>query len=201
MTKDLDQHVGTDRVLETARCLLRHPDSCDMSRALSAFTSQCFPRELPLGQLGTAQEVLGWLEGTQSRWAEGSAYTWTVIRKNDCVMVGQVSLARTPVVGRWALAFWTHPECWGNGFATEAATGIVEFAFAELGASVVWAGAAEWNLASQHVLTKLGMAHVSDNPHGYVMRGEPIPTKEFEINSDAWEIRRLDRRRAAGAPR
>ena len=160
MTEDSVRSVGADS-------LLRHPESSDVSRALNAFTSQSFPREVPLGQLSSPQEVLEWIEGAQARWVEGSAYTWTVVRNSDRVLVGQVSLLRMPDPGRWALAFWTHPECWGEGYATEAAQRIVEFAFGELGATVVWAG----------------------NPSGYVIRGKPIPTKEFEITREMWQRR------------
>jgi ribosomal-protein-alanine N-acetyltransferase len=190
MTEDLVRIVGADRVLETSRCLLRRPESSDVSRALSAFTSQSFPREVPLGQLSSPQEVLKWIEGAQARWAEGSAYTWTIMRNSDRMLVGQVSLSRTPDPGRWALAFWTHPECWGEGYATEAAERIVAFAFGELGATVVWAGAARWNRASRHILKRLGMVHVSDNPRGYVIRGKPIPTKEYEISRNMWQTHR-----------
>jgi ribosomal-protein-alanine N-acetyltransferase len=197
MTEDLVRSVGADRVVETSRCLLRHPESSDMSRALNAFTSQSFPSEVPLGQLSSPQEALKWIEGAQARWAEGSAYTWTVVRNSDRMLVGQVSLSRMPDPGRWALAFWTHPECWGEGYATEAAQRIVAFAFEELDATVVWAGAARWNRASRHVLKGLGMVHVSDNPRGYVIQGKPIPTKEYEITRNMWQTRGSGPERAA----
>jgi RimJ/RimL family protein N-acetyltransferase len=188
MTRDLVRSAGADRVLETSRCLLRHPESSDVSRALNAFTSQSFPREVPL-------------EGAQARWAEGSAYTWTVVRNCDRVLVGQVSLSRMPDPGRWALAFWTHPECWGEGYATEVAQRIIAFAFGELGATAVWAGAARCNRASSHVLKRLGMVHVSDNPRGYVIQGRPIPTKEFEITREMWQRRGPGQQRGADPAR
>ena len=201
MTEDLVRSVGADRVLETSRCLLRHPEGSDVCRALDAFASQSFPREVPLGQLSCPQQVLKWIEGAQARWAEGSAYTWTVVRKSDHVLVGQVSLSRMADPGRWALAFWTHPECWGEGYATEAAQRIVEFAFGELHGTVVWAGAARWNRTSRHVLKRLGMVHVSDNAGGYVIQGIPIPTKEFEITREMWQRRSREPQRGADPAR
>jgi hypothetical protein len=50
MTDHLVQYVGADRVLETSRCLLRYPETSDVSPALNAFTSQSFPGRVPLGQ-------------------------------------------------------------------------------------------------------------------------------------------------------
>ncbi|NIN68021.1 MAG: GNAT family N-acetyltransferase, partial [Anaerolineae bacterium] len=67
----------------------------------------------------------------------------------------------------WALAYWTHPERWGEGYATEGAQCVIKFGFERLGAASIWAGAAEWNHASNRVLEKLGMVHMSDNPQGY----------------------------------
>jgi RimJ/RimL family protein N-acetyltransferase len=85
------------------------------------------------------------------------------------------------------LAFWIHPECWGQGYATEAAERILEFGFLDLNAALIWAGAANWNHASIRTLEKLGMVYVSENPKGYLIDGEPIPTKEFEISRHLWQ--------------
>ena len=49
------------------------------------------------------------------------------------------------------------PEMWGNGYATEAARAMVSFGFRELGLHRIWAHCAADNLASAHVLEKLGM--------------------------------------------
>jgi ribosomal-protein-alanine N-acetyltransferase len=69
----------------------------------------------------------------------------------------------------------------GEGYATEAAGRVIEFAFRDLGDARIWAGAAEWNKGGLRVIEKFGMAHLSDNPKGYTVHDEPIPTQEFEI--------------------
>jgi hypothetical protein len=63
MAEDLAQSVRADRVLETSRCFLRHPESRDAVRALNAFTSRSIPRDVPLGQLRSAPEVRAWIAG------------------------------------------------------------------------------------------------------------------------------------------
>lgn len=68
----------------------------------------------------------------------------------------------------------------------------MEFAFRDLGANRIWAGAATWNKGSLRVLEKLGMVHLSDNPEGYAINDEPIPTQEFEITLSMWQNRRAD---------
>jgi ribosomal-protein-alanine N-acetyltransferase len=187
MTLHADQPLATDRELETARCRLRYPRLDDVPRLLSAFSSPRFPRDVPLAQLTTSDQVTQWIQGSHDRWAQGQAYTWTAEEKASGTLVGQISLTRQLSADGWALAFWTHPDCWGQGYAPETALRAVRFAFQELGAGRVWAAAATWNRASQRVLEKLGMVYLGDNPAGYTMRGKPVPTIEFEITRAAWQ--------------
>lgn len=48
------------------------------------------------------------------------------------------------------------PQYWGKGFATEAAGRVIDYAFAELGASALFAGHHPSNVASGKALMKLG---------------------------------------------
>jgi ribosomal-protein-alanine N-acetyltransferase len=179
--------VPTSAILETECCRLRYPQMSDAKRAFSAFISPFFPKRLPLGQIRSLEETCHWIDQAQKRWAEGSAYTWSIERAQDDLMVGQVTLVQSPDQSRWSLAFWIHPENWGQGFATEAATKALEFAFTTLGAQVVWASTGMWNQASVSVLNKLGMIYVGDNPQGYIINDQPIPTQEFEISLGMWQ--------------
>jgi ribosomal-protein-alanine N-acetyltransferase len=173
--------------LETRRCVLRYPVLDDAPRLLSAFRSPTFPQYVPLGRLTSAEQVMQWIEGSQTRWAQGQGYTWAIEQASDGKLVGQVSLTRMPEAGAWALAYWTHPDCWGEGYATEAARQAAAFAFQQLGATRIWAGVTPWNHGSRRVLEKLGMIYLADNPEGYRLDGEPVPTQEYEITAAAWD--------------
>lgn len=186
MTQDPDRLLATGHQLETERCRLRYPCIDDVRRLQSAFASPSFPSDVPLAQLTSSDQVTQWIEGSQARWARGEGYTWTVEEKTRGTIVGQVSLTRLPSGEGWALAFWSHPDCWGQGYAPEAANRAIHCAFEELGATRVWAAAATWNRASQRVLEKLGMAYVGDNSAGYTMQGRYIATLEFEITRAVW---------------
>lgn len=173
--------LSTDHQLETSRCILRYPCLDDSARLLSAFVSDDFPMYVPLGQIENLEQVIEWIEGIHERWQENQGYTWTAERKRDGLLVGQVSLVQFREAGTWSLAFWTHPDCWGQGYATEIASCAVDYAFRELSASRVWAAAAKWNEASLRVLQKLGMKCLGENNEGYRIDDEPIPTKEFAL--------------------
>lgn len=175
-------NLPIDHKLETPRCILRYPNRRDSARLLSAFVSTDFPKYVPLGQIKNIEQVIEWIESSHMRWNIGQGYTWTAERISDCLIVGQVSLVQLEKGSTWSLAFWTHPDCWGQGYATEIARCVVECAFRELSATKVWAAAAIWNKGSVRVLEKLGMKYLGENKEGYRIDDEPIPTKEFVLN-------------------
>ena len=168
--------------LETERCILRYPSHDDSAAMLAAFTSTEFPKDLPLGLITCHEEVHKWIDHCQTGWTEGNIYSWVVERKYDHSLLGQVTLAQMNEIATWSLAYWIHPANWGQGYATEAAKKALKFGAEKLDATKFWASTARWNPYSERVLEKLGMVHVSDNPQGYIIKGKPIPTKEFELN-------------------
>ena len=186
MEETTKKTIPIDVILDTDRCHLRYPKLDDAQRAFSAFVSPFFPKLLPLGQINSLKQTHTWIQNAQTGWEAGESYTWSVLRKSDHLLVGQVTLAKTTVSGRWSLAFWIHPENWGNGYATEASTRAIEFAFTELSASSVWAATGYWNQASASVLNKLGMTCIGDNPAGYMINDQPVPTQEYEILLEDW---------------
>ena len=181
--------VPQDLRLDTGRCVLRYPRLEDAAQMLPAFASHSFPRYVPLGRVTSAEQVAQWITGSQERWARGKAYAWALELAEDGALAGQVTLARRPEAGTWALAYWTHPDHWGQGYATEAAGRAMDFAFQELGATRVWAGVTPQNAGSRRVLEKLGMTYLADNPDGYRLDGKPVPIEEYEIEAATWEAR------------
>jgi RimJ/RimL family protein N-acetyltransferase len=65
------------------------------------------------------------------------------------------SLADPPVEVGWRLA----REHWGRGYAPEAATAALRFAFEELGLPEVLSWTTEANLRSRRVMAKIGLTH------------------------------------------
>jgi ribosomal-protein-alanine N-acetyltransferase len=178
--------IPIDIRLESERCALRYPDQEDIDEIYAALSSPAFPRQLPLGQIRSRQGVANWIRNCQGGWRNGTSFSWTIERRSDGRLLGQVTLARMDQSGTWALAFWIAPQSWGQGYATEAASRLMAYWFQELGAEKIWAGAGLWNESSVRVLEKLGMRYVKENPEGYQIEGEFIPTKEFEITFPMW---------------
>jgi RimJ/RimL family protein N-acetyltransferase len=89
----------------------------------------------------------------------------------------------------WRLA----REHWGHGYAQEAATAVMGFAFEELGLSEVVSFTATANERSEAVMARIGM---SPDPHGefdhpLLEDGHPLRSHVlYRLTADAWEARR-----------
>ncbi len=72
----------------------------------------------------------------------------------------------------WRLA----PEAWGNGYATEGARALLDFAFATLGREEVVSMTAASNVRSRRVMVKLGMTRdpADDFDHPRVPVASPL---------------------------
>ena len=86
--------------------------------------------------------------------------------------------------GRHELGYWITPDCWGRGYATEAARAAIEIA-RMLGARRIAAGHFLDNPASGAVLRKLGFTPTGVAPRHARGRGAEVACAEFELTLDA----------------
>ncbi len=99
---------------------------------------------------------------------------WAVTRKEDGTPVGTMLLKPIPASGQEPLEDSTdieigwhfHPDHWGNGYATEAATAVLEHAF-NAGLEQVVAVTNPANEASQSVCRRIGMEHRGQTENYY----------------------------------
>lgn len=66
--------ITIDTIMDTTRCILRYARLKDSPRILSAFTSDRFPDDLPLGQRQTLDEAREWIEDIILSWEAGRAF-------------------------------------------------------------------------------------------------------------------------------
>ena len=181
--------LSTNTILETKRLILRYPKINDADDIFTVVKSPQFPEQLPLKEMNSVSEIAQWLSRLQQNWAAGQGFSWIVEERDSRKIVGQVTFSKAEGDRVWAMAFWTHPDYWGRGYATEAAEFILAFGFEEIGAKRIWAGVGEWNQASMRVLEKIGMQYTADNPKGYYSKGLPIASREYEISRERWQGR------------
>lgn len=99
-----------------------------------------------------------WIMARIAWWPQQRGVTLAITeRATPSQLIGTVSLRRFARDQRAELGYWLGADAWGNGYATEAASALVDFGFKELGLSRIYAQVLEGNTTSCNVLEKLGM--------------------------------------------
>jgi RimJ/RimL family protein N-acetyltransferase len=79
------------------------------------------------------------------------------------------------------------PNYWGYGYATEAATAVLNFGFSQLRVHRVWANAIAENKASRRVLEKIGMQLEGTLRENEWMKGRWWDTVLYGILEQEWQ--------------
>ncbi len=115
-----------------------------------------------LGGVRDAAETGVYLDWHQAQFAEHGFGLYAVERESDGAVIGLTGLWHVPdyvpgLAGRVEIGWRFVPEAWGQGYATEAARAALEHGFDVLGLGEIVAFTARPNLASQAVMTRIGM--------------------------------------------
>jgi ribosomal-protein-alanine N-acetyltransferase len=159
-------------VLETARLRLRPftPADAPTVRRLAgapevAATTLNIPHPYPQG----AAER--WIATHAGAAAEGGAFVWAIVRRDDDHLLGAVSCVVTASHARAELGYWLGVPFWNRGHMTEAVRRVVAFGFTELGLHRIGARALLRNPGSWRVMEKVGMRR-EGVLRGYVRKGD-----------------------------
>jgi [ribosomal protein S5]-alanine N-acetyltransferase len=111
-----------------------------------------------------------------------------VLRGQEDAPVGGCSLVIGNTRYGALLGFIMDPRWRARGYATEAARGMLRFAFEELGVEQVSAGCHPENLASRRVLERIGMQYRGDEKR---FPGSPrgMPSRAYALTRDEWLAR------------
>lgn len=120
--------------------------------------------------------------------AHGLQY-WPIFLLADGAHVGCAGLRPYRVEERiYELGFHLRPAFWARGLATEAGEAVVRFAFANLGASGLFAGHHPANATSRRVLEKLGFRFTHEElypPTGLKHPSYLLPRSTYAVRSGA----------------
>jgi RimJ/RimL family protein N-acetyltransferase len=149
-----------DCVLQTARLLLREMtwDDLDFVAAMLAdpqvmrFYPKCYSRD----------EAKAWVQKQLNRYRDDGHGLWLVVDRESGERIGQVGLLRQQVDGvdETEIGYLIHAPCWRQGFASEAATAVRDFAFGTLDKTHVISLIRPVNIASQRVALRIGLKPV-----------------------------------------
>ncbi len=177
--------------LETPRLILREFHISDFDALVAIDSRSEVVRYEP--QMG-ADGVGAYLHEAemQAHIQPRTLFRFAITRKPDDAVRGLVGLSLNIRMTRdWEIAWMVNPDEWGKGYATEAAQGVVEFAFQKLDAHRVVAFCDAENRASERVMQKLGMRHEGSMHQTRLLRGEWRDELLYGVLECEWpEIRR-----------
>ena len=134
-------------------------------------------------------EAERWIGLHDVRRARRTGYPFAVTREG--VLVGSFGVEKPADAEPFDLGYWLGTPYWGLGYATEAATAVVAFAFGWLGAERLTAGHIVDNAASARVLAKLGFAYVGSGPRPCRARKGQVPCIDLVLTRDAWAAKKV----------
>jgi RimJ/RimL family protein N-acetyltransferase len=173
------------RSLISPRLLLRAWEDKDADFVLDMYSREEVVRFLGARPqtLRDHDEALGRLAAWRERQDDVHA-VWAIQDRRSGRLLGTVFLVRLLASGEplqpaeeTEVGWHLHPDAWGNGYATEAATAVLSYA-ARMGVSTVYAVTYPENSASQAVCRRLGMRHLGQTDRYYNMTCELFTTKK-----------------------
>ncbi len=161
-----------DSILETARLLLRPPEESDVALFAPLIGNFAVAKNLSVVPHPYAEsDGFEWVAKMRAKRADGTDYAFALIRKDDAAFIGVCSVHPSR---HFEFGYWIGEPYWGNGYATEAARKMAQFAFEQLGAAELVGRYIFDNPASGRVLTKLGFVHTHDAPGKCLARGGDV---------------------------
>ncbi len=148
--------------LETQRLVLKPIVESDLNTLHQIFTDPYVRRYLCDGDIWPLERVAEMLEENEKLWAEKQFGLWFVETKSDREIIGFVCLWYFFGEAQPQLGYALLPKALKKGYATEAATKILEYCFDRLGFDWVVASCDAPNIESQKVAERLGMRQVEE---------------------------------------
>lgn len=143
--------------LETDRLWLRRVQLTDVERLFTIFSNidvlRHYGMEPHESVEQTEQMLVGMIEGIE----DGSIIRWGIVRKEDSKLIGTIGFHnRAPRHRRAEIGYEIHPDCWRNGYATEALHAALTYATFTADMERIGAIVYTENVASQHMLERNG---------------------------------------------
>jgi RimJ/RimL family protein N-acetyltransferase len=153
----------SDLQLETPRLCLRLMQSSDLDDLLKIFGDPNVMASFG-GATFNREQMEGWMQRNIEHQNRHGYGLFSVILKSGGVLIGECALAHMTVDGEQAteLGYDFRSEYWNQGYATEAATAVRDYAFNVLDLPRLISLIRVGNVASRRVSEKIGMRFVAE---------------------------------------
>lgn len=182
-------------LLKTNRLILREFDPADWEAVLAYQSDQRYLRYSHWIERGEADArafvgmFIGWRQAVP-RTKYQLAISLREPGSEGHQLIGNCGIRMEhPDASEAEIGYELDPRFWGNGYATEAAQAIVRFGFQELDLHRISAWCIAENVASAHVLEKLGLRREGQLREKEWMRGRWWDTLIYAILVGEWRER------------
>ena len=186
-------------ILETGRLILHEWSESDWATFRETTNTPGVMR-----WLGGVADDAGWaaFRARVEDYSRAYGHTfWAATRKPDGghlsgELVGMVGFKRsraegTPVEGMLEIGWRLREDAWGQGYAKEAASTCLDYAYENMEADEIVAVTVIENLPSWRLMEKLGMQRRTDLDYTELLFGpEPLDTIVYAIDRVQWEAQR-----------
>ncbi len=177
-------------ILTTNRLLLREFTENDWQPTLAYQSDPLYLRYNPW-MYRTEQDVrdfiymfINW-QRTQPR----TKFQLAIVLQREQRLIGNCGIRmHTPDAREADIGYELDSRYWGQGYATEAARTMLAFGFRELQLHRIWAHCIAENVASAHVLEKIGMQREGRFRENEWMKGRWWDTLVYAILDREWHI-------------
>ena len=166
--------------LETERLILR-PLTPDDAEAVFVWVSDpVVNRYMPYPVYTEVEAARQWIISANR---QDQYYLFGYVRKEDGLLIGSGDIS--PQAGSdiaWGFGYNLRRDCWNQGYATEAARAMIDFAHRTFGVCDFVAEHAKANPASGRVIEKCGLVYDHDGEYGRSDGSEIFPAKYYKLH-------------------
>jgi len=97
-----------------------------------------------------------WISTHHKEYKKGNSLILAITLKESGLLIGSVGLYVNKTHHHAELGYWIGKDYWGNGYCSEAVSGIIYYAFSQMNLNKIFANFLTRNSASRSVLIKNG---------------------------------------------
>ena len=183
---------AVDVVLETDRLIIRRFGENDLEPWLTHLNTP--EVRAHLGGVVSAEEMAERFARQRDSWDDDKGGWLAIERKADGEFLGYCGFgpitaeaAPADLQGTTEIGWTLRADCWGQGYATEAARAVLALVFERFGSPEVFSQTSEANCGSWRVMERLGMERAEaldyEDP---AYPPEENPTKVYRLTREAW---------------
>ena len=192
LTRELIQNYFTNiPTLRTERLIMRKIEQADCADMFDYSSQKAVTRYLLWSPHPTRDYTARYIDYLSERYTAGDFYDWALVPHATGRMVGTCGFTRFDFTNNSAeVGYVLSPSVWGSGYATEALNAVLDVGFRVLGLHRIEARYLAGNVASSHVMARVGMTFEGEFRDAMIVKGRYESVGVFSILRDEYDKRR-----------